>query len=68
MQPYQELLTELNSFSDDTYKAFHKKLLKNDDIKVIGVRVPDLRKIAKKWTGRLEEIITFPDDFYEVTF
>ncbi|MDE6585724.1 MAG: DNA alkylation repair protein [Clostridia bacterium] len=68
MQPYQELLTELKSCADDNYKVFHCKLLKNDNINVLGVRVPNLRKIAKKWAGRIEEVITFPDEFYEVTF
>lgn len=68
MQLYQELLVELKSCSDEAYKSFHKRLLKNEEINVLGVRVPDLRKIAKKWTWRVNEILTFPDDFYEVTF
>ena len=65
---YQELLTELEECRDESYRTFHSKLLKNDNINVIGVRVPVLRKIAKKFKGREEELLSFPDDYYEVTF
>ncbi len=65
---YQEFLEELKSFSDEQYKAFHKKLLKNDNINVLGVRVPILRKLAKKYKTVAPTLLTFPDDYYEVTF
>ena len=65
---YQVLLTELEENRDEKYRAFHSKLLKNDSINVIGVRVPALRKTAKKFKGREEELLSFPDDYYEVTF
>lgn len=44
---YQEFLEELHKMQDKEYQNFHKKLLKNDQINVIGIRVPKLRKIAK---------------------
>lgn len=65
---YEEFLAELKCFADENYRAFHKKLLHNDKINVLGVRVPQLRKLAKKYKLHVEEIISFPDDFYEVTF
>jgi len=65
---YREFLQELKSLADDDYRAFHKRLLKNDDINVIGVRVPDLRKTAKKYKACVPELMEFPDEFYEVTF
>lgn len=40
---------ELFSAADSKYKEFHKKLIPNvDENKIIGVRIPDLRKIGKK--------------------
>ncbi|MDE6104617.1 MAG: DNA alkylation repair protein, partial [Clostridia bacterium] len=66
--PYQELLTELENCADENYRAFHKKLLKNESVNVLGVRVPQLRKIAKEYKGRVDELIMYPDEFYEVTF
>lgn len=66
--PYRQFLDELKGFSDEGYKAFHKKLLKNDDINVLGVRVPDLRKLAKKYSASVDELMSYPDEYYEVTF
>lgn len=66
--PYEQLLEELKSSADEEYKAFHKKLLKNDSISVLGVRVPELRKIAKKYKCSVDELLTYPDEYYEVTF
>ena len=65
---YQELLDELKSLSDEKYRDFHKRLLKNDNIVNIGVKIPELRKIAKKYTSDIDELFTYPDDYYEVTF
>lgn len=65
---YQQLLDELNANADGTYRDFHKSLLKNDNLNVIGVRVPAMRKIAKKYIACVDELLTFPDEFYEVTF
>lgn len=65
---YREFLEELKAAADENYRDFHKKLLKNDKIQVLGVRVPILRKIAKKYVGCIDTLLTFPDEFYEVTF
>ncbi len=65
---YERFLAELKSLSDENYRAFHKRLLKNDNINVLGVRVPDLRKIAKKYKTSTYELLSFPDEYYEVTF
>ena len=68
MTPYREFLNELNANADENYREFHKKLLKNDKINVIGVRVPILRKFAKKYIGKINLLLSFPDEYYEVTF
>lgn len=68
MIAYQEFLEELKSFADESYKAFHKKLLNNDSINVLGVRVPVLRKLAKKYKAETDKLMAFPDEYYEVTF
>lgn len=65
---YGQLLTELNGLADPAYRDFHKKLLKSDGVNVLGVRVPQLHKIAKKFKGCEDELLSFPDEFYEVTF
>ncbi|MDE6441520.1 MAG: DNA alkylation repair protein [Clostridia bacterium] len=65
---YQSLLNQLNCCADESYKTFHKKLLKDESIKVLGVRVPNLRKIAKGYVNNIDELLIYPDDYYEVTF
>ena len=65
---YRQLLEILEDNADSKYCDFHKRLLKNDDIKVLGVRIPILRKIAKQFKGDIENLLAFPDELYEVTF
>lgn len=57
------LREELFSNQDLEYKAFHSKLVPtvNPD-KIIGVRIPILRKIAKSITN---ERVDFPVEYYE---
>lgn len=68
MTRYQELLNELNTLAEESYRSFHGKLLKNDDINVLGVRIPLLRKIAKRYVNVIDDLLEFPDEYYEVTF
>ena len=58
---------ELMEMRDEKYLAFHQRLL-NDDIKIIGVRLPSLRAYAKKLSkeSTLEFWIrNIKDDYYE---
>ena len=68
MITYEELLSRLNALSDEKYREVHKKLLKDDRIRVIGVRTPDLRRLAKACKGDFDTLLTFPDEYYEVTW
>ena len=44
-----EILRELNDLKDETYGSFQKSLIPNENMKkIIGVRTPDLRALAKK--------------------
>lgn len=64
---YDELLKCFEENKDDVFADFQRKLLCTDK-KVIGVRTPDLKKIAKNLKGRYYEIKDFPDEYYETTF
>lgn len=65
---YEELLSELFSLSEPTYRDFHRSLLKNDAVNVMGVRIPSLRALARRFKGSEDELMSFPDEWYEVTF
>ena len=67
MTTYEELLAELNALADEKYRIFQAKLLKNDAIRVIGVRMPALRRLARKYRGEIDGLLAFPDEYYEVT-
>lgn len=68
MTLYTEFLDEVKSYAEPDYREFHKKLLKNDKICVLGVKVPILRKIAKKYFKEADNLFSFPDEYYEITF
>ena len=68
MLTYEEALAALKAKADERYRAFHKKLLKDECVNVIGVRVPVLRALAKRWKGEWERVLAFPDEYYEITF
>ena len=65
---YREFLSEVKSYSEEDYRKFHSRLLKNDSIQVLGVRVPILRKLAQKYVKEVDELLNFPDEYYEITF
>jgi 3-methyladenine DNA glycosylase AlkD len=68
MTLYERLLADLNANVDVGYKNFNFKLLGNDKLQVLGVRVPILRKLAKQYKDELPSLLHLPDDYYEVTF
>lgn len=65
---YEEVLARLFSEQDEKYRDFQSALIKNDSIRLIGVRMPVLRRLAKEWRGELDAFLAFPDEWYEVTF
>lgn len=68
MITYEEVRAALFAQQDEKFRGFHKKLLKNESVNVIGVRTPVLRSLAKKWKGEWRGFLSFPDEYYEVTF
>lgn len=68
MITYEYLLKRLQENADEKFREFHKKLLKNERVNVIGVRTPVLRRLAKEYRGEVDALMTFPDEYYEVTF
>lgn len=61
--------SRLFSLKDEGYKEFHKKLMPTvDEDKIIGVRIPHLRKLAKELSGTDEAkrfLLKLPHKYYE---
>lgn len=48
MVEFDRLLEELNGLTDEKYREFHSKLIPGVESKFLGIRVPILRKVARK--------------------
>ena len=44
---YKKFISYLKKISDEKYKNFHNKIIGNKNTKIIGIKVPILKKIAK---------------------
>ena len=45
---YNDIINYLKSISDEKYKKFHSGIVKDTNSEILGVRLPELRKIAKE--------------------
>ena len=64
---YFKFLKELRSYAEEKLADFHTPLLNSKTQKILGVRMPVLRKIAKSKVGEVEELFSYPDEYHEVT-
>lgn len=68
MVKYNELLEELESISEVDFADFQRRIIRDGELKILGVRTPQLRKLAKKYSGKYELFTQFPNEYYEVVF
>lgn len=64
---YLQFLTELKGYAEEEFAVFQRKLIPTKQ-KILGVRTPIMRQIAREYKDCLSEIFAFPDEYYEVTF
>ena len=64
---YETFLAELSEHAEESLARFHEPIIASKSQKILGVRVAVLRKIAKANVANVEELLTYPDDFHEVT-
>ena len=64
---YLNFLDILSSYAETDFAAFQKRLIFTK-YKILGVRTPTLRKLAKEYAAHFEEIFDFPNEYYEVVF
>lgn len=67
MLTYDELLKRLKGEAEEEFARFQRKLI-DTKAEILGVRTPTLRKIAKQLYKDSDSVLTFPDEYYEVTF
>ncbi len=64
---YSEFLNRLTPYCEEEFAAFQSRLIFTQR-KIIGIRTPILRKLAKEFREHLDELFSYPDEIYEVTF
>ncbi len=64
---YLEFLNILTSYKEETFADFQRRLIFTK-YKILGVRTPILRKLAKEYKENLKDIFAFPNEYYEVVF
>lgn len=65
---YSELVNELNALAEEPFRIFQTKIVNPRNQKIIGVRTPVLRGLVKKYRAEWQTLLSFPDEYYEVTF
>lgn len=61
----EKLLAELESLSEEKFRIFNEKIVHTSRYRVIGVRMPDLKVIAKKHRADYKEIFEMPYNSFE---
>ncbi|MBQ7771080.1 MAG: DNA alkylation repair protein [Clostridia bacterium] len=64
---YSEFIDELKTYAEEKYAAFHRGLTPTK-YKILGIRVPILRKLAQKYKNCVDELFAFPNEYYETVF
>ncbi len=65
--PYLEFLNRLNGYAEEDFAQFQKKLIFTQ-YTVLGVRTPVLRSLAKSLNATIDELLSYPNEYYEVVF
>ena len=65
---YSELVDELYALAEEPFRAFQTRIVNPRQQKIIGVRTPVLRSLVKKYQADWQTLLTFSDEYYEVTF
>ncbi len=64
---YAELKEKLLAYSEPEFADFQRRLIPTKQ-KILGVRTPVMRQIAKAYDGEIDELFSYPDEYYEITF
>ena len=64
---YLDLIERLSEYAEKDYASFSAKLTPTK-YSMLGVRVPILRKLAKAFKGEEEDLLSFPNEYFEIVF
>ena len=64
---YSDFLNNLKSYAETDFAEFQRRLIPTQR-EILGVRTPTLRRFAKEYQGDLNELFSYPDEYYETVF
>ena len=64
---YSEFIDKITPFAEEPFASFQKKLIFTNR-KILGIRTPILRKLAKEFVEDIEDLLSYPDEYYETVF
>lgn len=64
---YTEFIDILTSYAEAEFAKFQRRLI-STKYEILGVRTPVMRAIAKEYARYKDEILAFPNEYYEVVF
>ncbi len=64
---YLEFLDILKGYAEKDFADFQRKLIFTR-YEILGVRTPTLRRLAKELSGSVDELLAYPNDYYETVF
>ena len=64
---YTDFIDDLSLYAESDFADFQRRLIFTDR-KIMGVRTPILRKLAKKYQPHLAELFDYPNEYYETVF
>ncbi len=64
---YSEFIERIMPYAEDEFAAFQRKLIFTPR-KILGIRTPKLRALAKELPLTVEELFSYPDEYYETVF
>ena len=64
---YLQFLDILRPFAEEDFADFQRKLIFTDR-KILGVRTPIMRRLAKQFLNNIDDLFSFPDEYYETVF
>lgn len=64
---YSEFIEKITPFAEEEFASFQSKLIFTDR-KILGIRTPTMRKLAKECVNNIDDLFSFPDEYYETVF
>ena len=64
---YSEFIEKISSYAEEDFANFQRKLIFTDR-KILGIRTPTLRKLAKEFQKEIQTVFEYPNEYYETVF